>query len=91
MTRATRAHLIAIGPADQVVALAPITTGTPRLTAAVVDAAMRWVNEADALASTMGWAPSSSNALGEATLTLLDAVHTLEASASAAPFGDPAG
>jgi hypothetical protein len=92
MSRATRAHLTAIGPADRVVALAPVTTGVPQLAAAVVTAAVQWATEADALASTMGWAPSTTNALGEATLSLLDAVHTLEASGTAAPsVGDPAG
>jgi hypothetical protein len=74
---------------DQVVALAP-TSSVSQLAAAVVTAATQWANEADALAALMDWSPSDSS-LGQATLRLLDAVHTLEAQATQPVGGKPAG
>lgn len=78
MTGQTKAHLTVIGQADRVTALAPVITDIAPLVAAVVAAAQQWADEADALASLMGWSPSESNDLGKATLRLLDAVRMLE-------------
>lgn len=87
MTAWRRDHLTLIESSDQVVALAPVTTSTPQLVAAVVTAATQWASEAEIAASLMGWGPSEGSDLGQATLRLLDAVHTLEAQSARPPAG----
>lgn len=68
-----------INQADRVTFLAPVTAGTPQLVADVVQAARQWAEEADTMATLMGWSPRESSDLGLATLRLLDAVRTLQA------------
>lgn len=88
MSMPARNHLTVVSQGDRVIALAP-TDSVPQLVAAVVTAAEQWAQEADTMASLMGWAPSNSSGLGVATLRLLDAVHTLQERDVAPP--DPAG
>jgi uncharacterized protein (DUF2342 family) len=88
VTRATaRGHLAVINQADRVTPLAPVTAGFAQHIIDVVDAAQRWADEADELASTMGWTPSESSDLGLATRRLLDAVYTLRACGDPGPPG----
>jgi hypothetical protein len=89
MTARTRGHMTLIESPDQVAALAPISS-VSQLVAAVITAATQWASEADALAALMDWSPGDSS-LGQATLRLLDAVHTLEAQAAWPAGGEPAG
>lgn len=80
-------HLTLINSTDQVVALVP-TASISQLAAAVIVAATQWATEANTLASLMGFTPGESN-IGQATLRLLDAVHSLEAQAAGIPLGEP--